>query len=163
MLKFKGMKPQEFKVIYDILQEGYFALSWTSIWWLFGILFFLAVILAWRRNSKLNKSTQGFLLIIASILLLFGIWSVYSTRSLQKNCIDWAQSNDFQVVTGQIKDFRSDFKSESFAVNGVKFVYHEYDVSKCGYRQAKGIQLQNDRFVRISYHDNCILKFEITD
>lgn len=157
------MKAESYRVIYDILQEGYFGLSWTSIWWLSGVLFFLVVILALGRNPNFNKSLQKFLFAIASLLLIFGIWSVYSTLSRQETCLDWAKSNDFQVVTGQIKDFRSDFKSESFTVNDIKFVYLEYDSTKCGYRQAKGIKLQNDKLVRICYHDNCILKFEIAE
>ena len=163
MLKLNGMQQPNFKVIYDILQEGYFGLSWNSILWLLGVLFFFVVIIALRRNPNFNKSTQRFLLVIASVLLIFGSWSVYNTFSLQKTCIDWARNNDFKVVTGQIKEFRSDFKSESFTINDTKFVYHEYDSSKCGYRQSKGIKLQNDKIMRISFHDNCILKLEIAD
>lgn len=157
------MEIQEFKVIYDILQEGYFGISWGSILWFLGVFFASVLIFAVSRNSKFKKFGGYFLPIICSILLLVGVWSIYRSIEKQMTCLDWVKTNNFQMVEGKIKELRSDFKSESFSVEGVNFRYGEYDLTKCGYRQAKGIKLENEKLVRITYHDGCILKLEVAE
>jgi hypothetical protein len=159
------MQPQEYKVVYDILQEGYLALSWFVILWFLGsavmsVVFFMNL----KANKfKIEGMNDSLGVVILPIFLIVGVLGIFSTLYTQCTCISWAKSSDTQIIHGQIKNLMTEAKYETFTVNGTRFEHREADLTKCGYTQAKGIKLENNKSVRITYHEGCILKLEVAE
>ncbi len=157
------MQEQEFKVVYDILQEGYLGLTWFPLLWFLGAvimsIFFVKHLIA--INFKVKGINDSLVVVIFPIFLIVGVLGILSTFYTQWNCISWAKSHTVPVTEGQIDNLKTESKYETFTVNGIKLEHREYDVSKCGYTQAKGVKLQNRNPVRITYHEGCILKLEV--
>jgi hypothetical protein len=157
------VQTEEFKTVYDILQEGRFSLNYFLIFWMFGV--FIIGIASfrelWRRGFRVNSSQDWLGLFIVPIFVIVGIFGNFNSYSVQSNCLQNAQTGNFKVTEGLIKNLETTSKRESFTVNNTRFEYSENDVSKCGYTQRKGFPLTNDLRVKISYEKDQILKLEI--
>lgn len=159
------MEAQEFRVVYDILRESAFALTWFPIFWLLGACLFTVVFFFNLKARKFKfEEIQDYLgLLILPIFLVVGVFATTSTYRTQQGCLDSAKNGLTQIVQGRIENLKTESKRESFSVNGKSFEYREYDLTVCGYTQSKGIKLQNGNLVKITYSDDRIFKFEIAD
>jgi hypothetical protein len=113
------------------------------------------------KKFKIEGVNDSLGVFILPIFLIVGILEMFSTFYTQWTCISWAKNNNTQITQGQIKNLITEAKFESFSVNGTKFEHREYDLTKCGYTQAKGTKLKNDNLVRVTYYESCILKLEV--
>lgn len=95
-----------------------------------------------------------------------GIGNVFLQRCM---CLSWARSGDFQVVEGEVRDFKpmppEGHARESFTVSGVRFDYSDFDLSTGSFNNAAshGGPIHAGLYVRISHHHGRILKIEIRE
>jgi hypothetical protein len=160
----------EYQVYYNLQQTGY------PSWWIFGVgllfisvgtIFFLA-----RNNRSFNsmfESSEFQRKVMPIFAIIFGmLWLGagalnYSYFAELRNA---AQNGKAKVVEGPVKEFvpmpYEGHADESFVVNGHRFAYSDYDLTK-GFNQTQshGGPIREGLQVRITYIDDKIIKLEI--
>lgn len=71
----------------------------------------------------------------------------------------------FSIVEGRVKDFVpmpfSGHAYEQFSVNGVHFSYSDFEIHPCfNNTSSHGGPIREEKWVRLSYEGNCILRIE---
>jgi hypothetical protein len=103
---------------------------------------------------------------IAGVLLLGGLGSSNVIHQYVQ-CKRWSESRDYSLVEGTVTNFhpmpKSGHDTERFTVEGVKFEYSDFDLSKGGFNNtaSHGGPIREGLPVRIAYRDGRILKLEI--
>jgi hypothetical protein len=160
----------EYRVYYDIQQVAY------PGWWVFAIaLFFIsagAVAFLARNNKKFSSRYRSSDLqrkvmpIFAIIFGLLGVGAGWLNYSNFAELRDAARNGKAEVVEGQVKEFvpmpYQGHANESFVVNGHRFSYSDYDLTK-GFNQSQshGGPIKEGLQVRIEHVDGKIIKLEI--
>ena len=159
------MDQEHFRVVYDILNEGYLSLSWFVIVWFIGSILFSIVFFFQIRENKfrLQGASEQLGIVALPLFLVVGIYGVVNTLSVQSNCLSARQNNDFAVAKGQVQDYTRGPKRESFTVSGVRFSFMDNDATKCGYKPSQGITLADGMIVRISYRNDETYIFEVPE
>lgn len=103
-----------------------------------------------------------FIIFFGALLVSVGCLSYSSFVGLR----DAARSGKVEVAEGQVKEFvpmpYEGHANESFVVNGHRFEYSDYDLTK-GFNQSQshGGPIREGLQVRITYIDDKIVKLEI--
>lgn len=159
------MQP-EYVVAYNILDEG---IGWQRMWPVLGWLAGLVIAgCAWRHQLRERKySAVLFMSLWLAFWICGGIFGVSNVVIQQVKCINWAKSGEFEVVEGEVRDFKPmpahGHTNEVFTVSGVRFSYSDYDLSRGGFNNATshGGPIREGLPVRIAHRDGRILKIEV--
>jgi hypothetical protein len=156
----------EYQVYYDIQHVAY------PGWWIFavGLLFISAGVVGFlARNTPRFGSSMFQRKVMPIYIVIFGLigigagWLNYSTFAELR---DAARNGKTGVAEGQVKEFvpmpDHGHGSESFVVNGHRFSYSDYDLTK-GFNQSQshGGPIREGLQVRIEHVDGKIIKLEI--
>jgi hypothetical protein len=160
----------EYRVYYDIQQVAY------PGWWIFavGLLFISvgAVTFLARNNeyfssrlwsSKFQRKVMPIYLLIFGLIGVGAGWLNYSNFAELR---DTTRNGKAEVVEGLVKEFvpmpYHGHGKESFVVNGHRFSYSDYDLTK-GFNQSQshGGPIREGLQVRIAHVDGKIIKLEI--
>jgi hypothetical protein len=156
----------EYVVVYGILEEGFSGMRLViPLVWLTGLLIVGGFAVQALRRREYNS------LVGMCLWLCFwacaGVFGVSNVIRQQWRCLEQARSGDFQVVQGEVRDYKpmpSRGKgSESFTVNGIHFSYSDGDLSRGGFNNAAlhGGPIREGLYVRICHRDGRVLKIEV--
>ena len=159
-----------YQVYYDIQQVGY------PGWWIFGVgAFFISVGMIFflaRNNRSFNSMFESSDLqskvmpIVAVIFGMIGLGAGALNYSHFAELRNAARNGEHEVAEGRVKEFvpmpAGGKGDESFVVNGQRFSYSEYDLTK-GYNQTQnqGGPIREGLQVRIAHVNGEIIRLEI--
>lgn len=163
MLKSKTMQAQEFRVVYDILQEGYgiapFLLGFMAIGLAVALYFQLV---SFFDSDIFEKELRDFApIILLPIILIFLVFSSINTFQTRKECLDSAKNEEVSVTQGIVKNLVSNSKRESFSVNNRNFEYSKHNWEECGFNLNSQVTIYEGMYVKISFANGRILKLEV--
>jgi hypothetical protein len=151
-------------VVYDILRDG---IGIAPIFICLGMLVGMGMGIGFLVSQRKQRKPVGCLIVWligwATGVVLGGGNVLYQ----HFRCAAWARAGDFEVVEGQVTDFRPLAKrekgSERFTVQGNTFSYSSANLGQGGFRYEFGPDglLHEGSQVRISHREGRILKLEI--
>ena len=157
------MQTQEFRIAYDILNEGY---GFAPFF--FGIISLgLAVILYFQivsffESGILTREPRDFSpIILVPIMLVILIFSSVNIFQVRRGCLEKAEQGEFTITEGFVKNVIKHSKRESFSVNNNNFEYSSHDLTECGFNLNSATTIREGMYVRISFANARILKIEV--
>jgi hypothetical protein len=150
----------EYKVVYIVTNDT----SYLPI-----VLWLLVIGLAAFCNfkSKATVITKIIMSVFICFMLVAGLLGLTLQLAKKQSNISWL--NSANVTEGYVENFdpapATGHKYESFTINGKKFRYSDYDISRGGFNQTQshGGPMYEGRWVRISYVGDTILKIEVRE
>lgn len=162
----------KYRVAYDILAEGmgFERIRILILVLVLTALFSFILIYHIRKYREDERGISELFCIIQLLVIWAGAVFIFcAVFSEGRRSLTWAKQGDYKVVEGTVTNFkpmpRSGHAEESFSVNGVTFFYSDYNLSHAGFHNAAshGGPIRQGLHVKISYHDDRILKVEICD
>jgi hypothetical protein len=157
------MQSQEFRIAYDILNEGY---GFAPFF--FGVISIgLAVIIYFQIVSLLEsgilmREARDFApLILVPIMMVILVFSAVNIFQIRGECVERAAQGNFSVTEGVVKNLVSRSKRESFSVNNHNFEYSSHDLTECGFNLNSATTIREGMYAKISFANGRILKIEV--
>ena len=151
-----------YKLAYDVNQAGVDASGFLTFG--MGIAVMVVLYAALRYEGPVPKL---FFVIWTILWLGIGIPSAWNVYHKQQMCRDTLAAGTYAVVEGKVENFKpmpkTGHSQESFTVNGVRFLYSDYDVSQGGFNNtaSHGGPIRSGLPVRIAYQNGRILRLEV--
>ncbi len=155
------MEPH-FVIIFDVSQKHS---DWNM---LMAPVLFILISIVWAFWELLTKRRFKYLM-GAGIFGLVGFIVGYGFYKDSTYGLVEAQSalknGRFSVVEGRVKDFVpmpfNGHSYEQLTVNGIHFSYSDFEIHPCfNNTSSHGGPIREDKWVRLSYEGNCILRIE---
>ena len=151
----------EYQTVYSILDH-----SASVPWWhvVIGLLVPLGAVRAWRKRDWITLVGIGAWGLFWNFGILPPSWRIYHDHERAQEQL---RSGDCEVVEGTVENFRPmphhGHSVESFTVNGVRFSYSDFDISKPGFNntESHGGPIHAGMRVRVHYRGESILKIEV--
>jgi hypothetical protein len=119
-----------------------------------------------KKRHKEKKFVMFWVAAVAGVLVLGGI-GAGNVICQYMQCKEWLKTGNYKVVEGIVKNFHpmpwTGHDSERFSVNGVRFEYSDFDLSKGGFNNTSshGGPIKENLPVRIAYKSGRILRLEV--
>jgi hypothetical protein len=157
------MPTQEFRIVYDILNEGYgiepFLL--VLIAGCLALALYFQIVLVFESGILSREARDFAPIILVPVMMVILIFSGVNTFQTRGECLERAVQGNFSVSEGVVKNLVSRSKRESFSVNNHNFEYSSYDLTECGFNLNSATTIREGMYVKISFANGRILKIEV--